>query len=46
MHANYWGQMAMRNCLRQAFNNGAVRGGLCRSAGGMNQFGEPNVSLS
>jgi hypothetical protein len=46
MHANYWGQMAMRNCLRQAFADGAVRGGLCRSAGGVNQFGEPNVSLT
>ena len=45
MHANYWGQMAMRNCLRTAFNGGAVRGGVCRSAGGVNALGEPNVSL-
>ena len=22
-HASYWGQMAMRNCLRQAYNGGA-----------------------
>ncbi len=46
LHANYWGQLAMRNCLRQAFNGGAVRGGLCRSTGGVNAYGEPNVSLS
>lgn len=46
MHANYWGQMAMRNCLRQAFNGGTVRGGVCRSTGGINAYGEPNVSLS
>ncbi len=46
LHANYWGQLAMRNCLRQAFNGGAVRGGVCRSTGGVNGFGEPNVSLT
>lgn len=46
LHANYWGQMAMRNCLRQAFNGGAVRGGVCRATGGTNGSGEPNVALS
>jgi len=46
LHANYWGQMAMRNCLRQAFNGGAVRGGTCRSIGGVNGYGEPNISLT
>jgi hypothetical protein len=35
----------MRNCLRQAFNNGAVRGGRCSSTGGVNGLGEPNVQL-
>ena len=36
LHASYWGQLAMRNCLRQAYNNGNVRGGRCTSAGGVN----------
>ena len=26
-HPSYWGQLALRNCLRQAYNGGAVRGG-------------------
>ena len=46
LHANYWGQKAMRNCLRQAYNGGAVRGGTCTSYPGMNAFGEPNMTLS
>jgi hypothetical protein len=46
LHSNFWGQLAMRNCLRQAFNGGAVRGGVCRSTGGVNGLGEPNMSLS
>ena len=45
-HASYWGQLAMRNCLRQAYNGGAVRGGKCvRSANGLNAQGEPNMTL-
>ena len=46
-HPNYWGQMALRNCLRQAYNNGAVRGGTCARNGqlGLNSRGEPNVTL-
>jgi hypothetical protein len=45
-HASYWGQLAMRNCLRQAYNNGAVRGGRCvRTANGLNARGEPNMTL-
>ena len=45
-HASYWGQLAMRNCLRQAYNGGAVRGGKCvRSANGLNAQGEPNMAL-
>ena len=45
-HASYWGQKAMRNCLRQAYNGGAVRGGACvRSANGLNAQGEPNMAL-
>jgi hypothetical protein len=46
VHANYWGQKAMRNCMRLAYNAGAPRGGLCiRSATGLNSFGEPRMAL-
>ena len=45
-HASYWGQKAMRNCLRLAYNNGAVRGGRCvRTQNGLNTFGEPKMGL-
>lgn len=46
LHANYWGQLAMRNCLRQAYNGGAVQGGQCTSTGGVNALGEPNMALN
>jgi hypothetical protein len=45
IHASYWGQLAMRNCLRQAYNGGAVRSGICTSTGGKNSRGEPNMTL-
>lgn len=45
IHANYWGQLAMRNCLRQAYNGGAVRGGVCNRGTGLNGQGEPNMTL-
>jgi hypothetical protein len=44
VHANYWGQLAMRNCLRQAY--GAGRGGSCTPTGGVDSQGEPNVALN
>jgi hypothetical protein len=45
-HASYWGQKAMRNCLRQAYNGGAVRGGNCViDRKGLNSSGEPNMAL-
>jgi hypothetical protein len=46
IHSSYWGQLAMRNCLRQAFNDGAVRGGTCTSTGSTNDLGEPNMQLA
>jgi hypothetical protein len=47
LHPNYWGQGALANCLTQAWNNGAVRGGTCtRGANGLNSYGEPNMVLS
>jgi hypothetical protein len=46
VHANHWGQLAMRSCMRQAYNGGTPRGGTCvRSANGLNGFGEPNMTL-
>jgi len=45
IHANYWGQLAMRNCLRQAYAGGAVRGGVCTHGTGLNAQGEPNMTL-
>jgi hypothetical protein len=46
VHANYWGQLAMRNCMRLAWNNGAPRGGSCvRASTGLTTAGEPKMSL-
>jgi hypothetical protein len=47
LHPNYWGQLALRNCMRQAYNGGAIRGGTCTRTGtGLNASGEPVVGLS
>lgn len=45
IHASYWGQLAMRNCLRLAYNDGDPIGGSCTSTGGVNALGEPNMAL-
>lgn len=46
LHPNWWGELALRNCLRQAYNGGAPRGGTCtRSATGLNGSGEPVMTL-
>ena len=46
LHPNYWGEKALRNCVRQAYNGGAPRGGTCtRTANGLNGSGEPNMTL-
>jgi hypothetical protein len=46
IHPNYWGELALRNCLTQAYNGGAPKGGTCTiSASGLNSAGEPNMSL-
>ena len=42
-HPSYWGQLALRNCLRQAYSSD--RGGTCTPTGGMNGRGEPNMVL-
>ena len=45
-HPNYRGQLALRNCLRQAWNNGNVRGGTCEFLqNGLGSFGEPQMIL-
>ncbi len=50
IHSSYWGQLAMRNCLRQAYGAGgdAVSGGACTPApgGGVNGRSEPNMVLT
>lgn len=46
LHPNYWGQLAVRNCVRQAYNGGTPKGGSCvRAANGKNANGEPNTVL-
>jgi hypothetical protein len=45
-HPSYWGQLALRNCLRQAYNGGAPHGGTCTIAStGLNSYSEPQMSL-
>jgi hypothetical protein len=45
LHPNYWGQLAMRNCVRQAWNAGVPKSGTCvRGANGLTN-GEPNMTL-
>jgi hypothetical protein len=42
-HPSYWGQLALRTCLRQAYSGN--RGGRCTSTGGLDDRGEPNMAL-
>ena len=48
MHPNYWGQLALRSCWRQAWNGGDIRGGACQRdyEGGLNSRDEPNMKLA
>jgi hypothetical protein len=45
LHPNYWGQLAIRSCLRQAWNAGTPRSGSCSSAGSGLVNGEPWMTL-
>ena len=46
LHPSYWGQLALRNCLRLAYNGGAPRAGTCTIAKkGLNARGEPQMTL-
>jgi hypothetical protein len=46
IHPNWWGEKALRNCVRQAYNNGSPRGGTCVRGAGVNANGEPNMTLT
>lgn len=47
LHPNYWGQLATRSCVRQAYNAGVPRSGTCaRSGTGLTSSGEPRMTLS
>ena len=43
LHPSYWGQLALRNCVRQVYT--LNRGGSCVSEGGMDGA-EPNMALN
>lgn len=45
LHPNWWGQKAVRNCVRQAWNGGSVRGGTCTRGTGLTALGEPQMTL-
>jgi hypothetical protein len=45
LHPNYWGQLAIRSCLRQAWNAGNPRSGTCTTAGPGLLNGEPRMTL-
>jgi hypothetical protein len=46
LHPNYWAQLALRNCVTQAYNAGTPKGGTCVIASkGLNAAGEPNMTL-
>jgi hypothetical protein len=46
LHPNYWAQLALRNCVRQAYNGGAPRGGTCtRTGNGLTSRSEPVMTL-
>lgn len=47
LHPNYWGQLALRSCVRQAYNSGTPRGGTCTISGtGLTSAGEPRMALN
>ncbi len=46
LHPNYWGQLATRSCVRQAYNAGTPRSGTCvRTGTGLTPSGEPRMTL-
>lgn len=45
LHPNYWGQLAVRSCVRQAYNAGTPKGGACTRSGTGLLNGEPRMTL-
>jgi hypothetical protein len=46
LHPNYWGELALRDCVRQAYNAGTPKAGTCvRGVNGLNSHGEPQMTL-
>jgi hypothetical protein len=46
LHPDYLAQLALRSCVRQAYNGGTPRAGTCAISGtGKNAQGEPNMTL-
>ncbi len=47
LHPNYWAQLGLRNCLRQAYNGGAVKSGKCAiEAEGLTDPPSPKAPLT
>ncbi|GAA4122457.1 hypothetical protein GCM10022215_28330 [Nocardioides fonticola] len=46
LHPNYWAQLALRSCVRQAWNAGAPRSGTCTISGTGLTNGEPRMALN
>ncbi|MEZ0578564.1 hypothetical protein [Nocardioides sp. MH1] len=44
LHPNYWGQLAVRSCVRQAYNAGVPKGGACTRTGTGLLNGEPRMT--
>ena len=46
LHPNYWGQLALRNCVRKSVDGSTAQGGRCVNAGrGLTARGEPHLRL-
>jgi hypothetical protein len=46
LHPDYLAQLALRSCIRQAYNGGAVRSGTCTLSGtGTDSYGDPRMTL-
>jgi hypothetical protein len=46
LHPNYWGQLALRNCVRKAVKGPGADGGRCvHTAPGLTRRGEPHMRL-
>jgi hypothetical protein len=46
LHPDYYAQLGLRSCIRQAWNGGTPKGGTCTvSANGLDSYGDPNMSL-